>query len=192
MLYLVRHGETVWNAAGRYQGAKDSRLTPKGRAQASATGRLVRSLVAEDIPLPAAVSPLGRAQETATLIAQEVPILVCTEPRISEVSIGSWDGLTDFEIEAEYPGSLSGATPYDWFFRSPDGEPLDAVVARVSAWLAGANGPLLIISHGLTGRIIRGLYLGLSAREMLALPVPHDGVFVLAQGAVEFLAAPSR
>lgn len=187
MIYLVRHGETVWNAAGRYQGAKDSALTSKGRAQALAVGRLLNSILGGDAALAAAVSPLGRARETAGLISHVRPLVETLEPRISEVSIGSWDGLTDYEIEAEYPGALAGATAFDWFFRSPDGETLDAVIARVSSWLAEVTEPLLAVSHGLTGRIIRGVYLGLDRREMLGLSDPQEGVFLLDRGSAEFI-----
>jgi broad specificity phosphatase PhoE len=110
-------------------------LTAKGRAQATAAGRLLKSLVGDAVPLSTAVSPLGRAQETARLVSCELPLMGIFEPRIAEVSIGAWDGLTDFEIEAEYPGALAGATAFDWFFRSPDGETLDCVIDRVSEWL---------------------------------------------------------
>jgi broad specificity phosphatase PhoE len=101
------------------------------------------------------------------------------EPRLKEVSIGSWDGMSHFEIGMEYPDALSGTDAFDWFFCSQDGERIEAVKARVSAWLAEATMPSVAISHGLTGRIVRGVYLGLSRREMLELPLPEDGFFVL-------------
>lgn len=190
MLYLMRHGETEWNVAGRYQGALDSPLTARGRSQATAIGALLRRTV--EAPLRAAVSPLGRAQETARLVAMEIPLVIATDPRLAEVTIGAWDGMTDFEIESEYPGALDGATNRDWYFRGPGAEPLDSVIARAQAWLTDAqDGPMLGVTHGLASRIIRGVYMGLSSREMLALPVPQDGVFRLEGGEATFMTLPT-
>lgn len=189
MLLLVRHGETVWNAAGRYQGAKDSPLTARGRGQAAAVGRLLARLLAGSPgPIRADVSPLGRTRETATIIAAHLPLAVRPEPRIAELSIGTWDWLTEFEIAQEYPGALAGTDMFDWFFRSPDGERLDAAVARISHWLADDR-PIVAISHGLAGRVIRGVHLGLDRQEMLRLPVPQDGIHILTEGRAVFVPA---
>jgi broad specificity phosphatase PhoE len=93
------------------------------------------------------------------------------------------------EIDVEFPGRLTGTTAFDWFFRSPDGEDFDAALHRVSLWLKDAVTPAVAISHGLTGRLVRGAYLGLSRREMLQLSVPQDGIFRLAEGRVEFISS---
>jgi broad specificity phosphatase PhoE len=121
-LYLLRHGETVWNAAGRFQGRLDSELTEKGRRQAHAMGAaLARELGSSSSEYVLKVSPLGRASTTASIIAKQMPNLKIEEDdMLREISIGSWNGLTQFEIAMEYPGALQGATPLDWFFRSPE------------------------------------------------------------------------
>jgi len=99
-----------------------------------------------------------------------------------EVSIGSWDGLTRFEIDNEFPGSLDGSDAFDWYFRSPDGESFDTACARAKGWIAAVGGPTVAVSHGLFGRLIRGVYAGMSKREMLELPVPQDGFYRLSKG----------
>lgn len=187
-LYLLRHGETVWNTQGRFQGQLDSPLTLKGIAQAD----LIACRLAEEIPNPdhfeLQVSPLGRARQTAGRIAASIPLLVKDEPRLMEVTIGSWDGMTLYEIGQEYPDALNGTDAFDWYFRSPDGETFEQIRARASAWLADIVAtPTIAISHGLTGRIIRGVYLGLSQREMLTLPVPQNGFYRLHDGQVDFI-----
>ncbi|MBJ6126385.1 histidine phosphatase family protein [Microvirga sp. BT325] len=189
MLYLLRHGETTWNAAGRYQGHQDSPLTPRGRDQAASLGRILSRLhrFSKD-PLLAYVSPLGRAQESADIIGRHVSLNRLDEPRVMEVSMGSWDGMTHYEVSMEYPEALAESSRYDWYFRSPDGESLDAFVTRISSWLKDARTPAVVISHGVTGRIIRGLYLGLSRSEMLELPTPQDGLYALDSGSVRFIA----
>ncbi|MBI1250795.1 MAG: histidine phosphatase family protein [Alphaproteobacteria bacterium] len=186
-LFLVRHGETEWNSAGRYQGAKDSPLTARGRAQAQSAGKALAAWIKPETPVRAYVSPLGRARETASLIAQHAPLTIHIEPRIAEVSLGCWDGLSMDEIDAEYPNALTGAGPHDWYFRSPDGETFDTALARVSDWLHAARTPAIVITHGLTSRLIRGAYEKLSASKMLLLPVPQNGFYQLANGRSEFI-----
>src|SRR4051794_24612515 len=95
---LVRHGETEWNRARRYQGWLDSPLSPEGIAQAEAIGRLLRRLPqAADADIVA--SPLGRARHTAEIIAEclsddrSYRRPVRFDERLREISLGSWDGL---------------------------------------------------------------------------------------------------
>jgi broad specificity phosphatase PhoE len=188
MIFLVRHGETEWNSAGRYQGAKDSLLTLRGRAQALSMARKLASELGDPPPeLHACSSPLGRAQETAAIIAAHVPVAFEPEPRIAEVSLGAWDGMSMYEIEMEFPGALAGASNHDWYFRSPDGETFDAALARVSSWLKDITSPTLAVTHGLTSRLIRGAYEGLSKRDMLQLDVPQDGFYRLSEGRSAFV-----
>jgi len=134
------------------------------------------------------VSPLGRACETAEIIRKYAPVgAPIFEPRIREVTIGSWDGLVQTDIDAGWPGLLAGASQFEWFFRAPNGEGYDEVVNRVAEWLSEVEGIVVAISHGLTGRLIRGAYLGLSRRETLSLPVPQDIVWRLAGHRIEAL-----
>jgi broad specificity phosphatase PhoE len=187
-IYLLRHGETAWNVAGRYQGRKDSALTRRGQEQAAALGHILAALADSlDLPLRAYVSPLGRAQETAAIVRRHVPLDCIDEPRLSEVTIGSWDGMSRFEIVTEYPGALDGSDAFDWFFRSPDGETFEAVLRRASDWLSEVRTPAAAITHGLTGRIVRGVYLGMSRREMLELPVPQEGLYELDAGRMRLI-----
>ncbi|MFN3510860.1 MAG: histidine phosphatase family protein, partial [Tsuneonella troitsensis] len=113
--------------------------------------------------------------------------------RLAEVSMGSWDGLTQFEIDMEWPGMLDGSSAFDWYFRSPDGESYAAALQRVRDWLDEVEGKVIAVSHGLIGRIIRGAYLDLSIEEALMLPVPQDVIWRLSDGMVEPIhAAPAR
>ena len=187
--FLVRHGETEWNASGRYQGAKDSPLTEKGREQARRIGRKLASVCKTASPLLAYVSPLGRARETASLIAESVSLDIRLEPRIAEISAGAWDGLSMYEIDVEYPGALSKGGPDDWYFLGPGGETFEDAFARVSEWLSAAASPSLVVTHGLASRIIRGAFCGLSKKEMLQLAVPQDGFFRLEDGAARLVGA---
>ena len=188
MIYLLRHGETVWNTLGRFQGQKDSPLTKRGIEQADLVAGLLRREIQEtEQVVDLHVSPLGRARETADRVQRVLPLARREDDRLMEVSIGSWDGLTMFEIENEFPGMLDGSDAFDWYFRSPDGESFDAACARARSWIADIDTPTVAISHGLFGRLVRGVYAGLSMREMLDLPVPQDGFYRLCHGEVSLV-----
>ncbi len=186
-LYLVRHGQTEFNLARRYQGALDSPLTALGVEQAGRMGALLAGLV----PAGTAVisSPLGRTRHTARIISETAGLAAPTfDARLAEVSLGCWDGLTDEDIDFAFPGARDGTSRWDWYFTSPDGERYEAMAARLGDWLAEAtasDGPLVAVSHGVAGRVLRGLYAGLHRDEALKLDVPQDAVFRLSSGAVE-------
>jgi len=183
-IYLIRHGETEWNSAGRFQGSLDSPLTPKGIAQAQAIAQQLAPIAPTIDALFS--SPLGRTrQTTAILCAHATYPPVHWDLRLQEVSIGSWDGLTQIDIDFGWPELLEGSDPFDWFFRSPDGETYDAAAERVRDWLGDLDGHVVAISHGLLGRIIRGVYLGLPKEQALALPVPQDVIWHLHNGRID-------
>lgn len=183
-IYLIRHGETEWNVQGRFQGKLDSSLTNTGVRQAEAVGKCLAKL---DIIFDQFVtSPLGRTRRTAAIIAglAHLPAVSC-DGRLAEMSLGSWDGLTHIDIDAQWPGLLDGSTPFDWFFRSPDGESYDAVFQRAECWLKERQGATVAVSHGLIGRIIRGAYSGMSKTDALSLPVPQNVIWRLSSGRIE-------
>ena len=104
-----------------------------------------------------------------------------------EVSVGTWDGMSLYEIGVEFPGALDGTDAFDWFFRSPDGETFDDACKRVRSWLSDVSTPAVAITHGLVSRLVRGVYLGMSKREMLELPVPQNGFYRLTAGHIDFI-----
>lgn len=182
-IYLLRHGETAWNSLGRFQGQQDSPLTQRGIEQADHVARLLRdALCNDDQPFRMQISPLGRVRQTAERVQAKVPLPCIDDERLVEVTTGSWDGMTRFEIDAEFPGHLDGSDAFNWYFRAPDGESFDDACARAKSWIADIRHPTIAISHGLFGRILRGVFLGLSKREILELPVPQDGFYRLHSG----------
>jgi probable phosphoglycerate mutase len=191
-IYLVRHGETEWNRIRRYQGWSDSPLTDQGRAQAQAIGRFLCTLPeAQSADLVA--SPIGRARHTAEIIRE---CLGRSEPlrfddRLRELSFGSWDGLMRADIAALMPGAFDEERREEWYFATPDGETYEVFAGRVGAWLAEAqmsDQPLIVVTHGVVTRILRGLYAGLPRAAAMRLPVPQDRIFRLAHGTIEEIA----
>ncbi|HVB16262.1 MAG TPA: histidine phosphatase family protein [Stellaceae bacterium] len=186
-IFLVRHGETEWNRARRYQGWSDSPLTPRGVAQAEAVGRRLNELPeAADAGIIA--SPLGRASRTAAIIAECLgrrgPPRV--DERLREISLGSWDGRDRRDIR-----SLMGAAfaEYEWYFATPDGERYDGFAGRIGEFLAGlGDAPVIVVCHGVVTRVLRGLYAGMPRAAALRLAVPQDRIFRLADGRIDEIA----
>lgn len=198
MIYLVRHGETVFNAEGRFQGHADSPLTPRGEAQAHEAGRLLRDLRRGEEGWRIVSSPLGRARRTTEIIAQIAGLEagVSFDPRLKEISLGSWDGLTRTDIEARngFSGFSAPKGP-KWWFLAPDGESYETFSGRISAWLEEAvkeAGTVVVVSHGGAGRLLRGLYLGLDREATFALDTPQNCLFRLWRGQIDRLEFPEE
>lgn len=153
-ILLVRHGESEWNAAGRWQGQADPPLTELGRRQAKAAAATIGVV---DL---VATSDLQRAQATAEIIAGELgvgPVLV--DPDLRERDAGAWSGLTRAEIHERWPGYLSddpvvrGAPDPTERPRPPGWEADEHLLARAldavhRLALAVGSGSVLAVTHG--------------------------------------------
>jgi broad specificity phosphatase PhoE len=163
-------------------------LTERGIAQARAIGRLLAALP-EATSAPIVASPQRRAHRTAEIIRETLGDVapLRTEHRLREHSVGSWDGLTYDEIEARLPGVFDAEGSHEWYFRGPGAESYTAFTARVGEWLGEQDeaAPIIVVAHGLVGRVMRGLYAGLPRAEALTLPVPQHRIFRLGSGKIE-------
>ncbi len=171
-LLILRHGETEWNRQGRWQGDLDSPLTPEGEAQARAMGDLLRDLGVTPATHAFHTSPIRRARCTAALVlaAQGADEAVLIEDaRLREISVGDWTGRTRDEIRAT-SGLAEDASFLDYYAAAPGGESFAAIAHRVQAFLAGVTGPSVIVTHGITSRVIRALALGWSVDRIADLP----------------------
>ncbi len=193
-IFLIRHGETQWNKARRHQGRFDSPLTGHGVAQARAIGRRLATMP-EAVAAPLVASPQGRAWRTAEIIRDELggAAALRLDDRLREHSVGSWDGLAYSEIEVRSPGVFDGEGAHGWYFRPPDSESYAAFAARVGEWLGEQDeaAAIIVVTHGLVSRVLRGLYAGLPRAVALTLPVPQDRIYRLSNGAIEQLAVES-
>ena len=188
MIYLIRHGQTEFNQQVRLQGRLDSPLTELGVEQARRMGRHLREIVDDPSAFQLISSPLGRALRTAEIVreASGLDLEIELEPRVIEVSVGAWEGLDRHQIEAVAPGMIGEP---GWLLQAPGGETYQDVASRVSDWLSGIDGAdgrrRIVVSHGVTGRLLRNLYGGgdhLTAWQ--GESPPQDAVFLLHKGVV--------
>jgi broad specificity phosphatase PhoE len=156
-LVLWRHGRTEWNAAGRFQGQLDPPLDDVGRRQAR---RAAPHLAA---PLPEGTlvvsSDLGRAAETAEALTDVLGVPLRLDPRLREVGMGSWEGLTRQEVAERHPGQYA-----DWIagrsITGRGGEDSADVPARALAALRElpeAPAAVVVTHGGTSARLIEAL-----------------------------------
>lgn len=162
--FIARHGETVFNAARRLQGeAPHTPLTRAGFAQAEEMGRALRAALGEKPALTLWASPTGRALQTLAIVAEHLGLDwhdARTDERLTEIGMGSWGGRYYADVVEEVgpvilPGGLLKC--------APDGERYDQIAARVSGWLtdtADDPGDRLVIMHGISSRVLRGVMTG--------------------------------
>lgn len=151
IVYVARHGETDWNRAARYQGRRESNLTPTGLQQAAALADALAGLGIDRI----VSSPLRRCVGTAWPLSQRVRIGIETDPRLVEIAHGDWEGRLRDDIAREDPDLFSRwqTNPGQVTFR--DGESLADVTRRWRAFagaLAGKNG-VAVLTHDVLVRV---------------------------------------
>ena len=183
-LYVIRHGQTVWNAEGRHQGQLDSPLTDLGLAQARDLGALLKAERSDWSGVAAYASPTGRAARTAQIALDQIGLTATHDDRLKEVAFGRWEGRTLEEIEADTPGCRAAfeADPLGFHFESPGGETLAQLMARCSSFLSDLSGPSILVCHGITSRVLRSIVLDLDLDGMRALPGGQGNIHHIANG----------
>jgi len=161
-LMLIRHGETAWNADGRFQGQCDTPLNATGRAQAAQAARALAHHQFDNIY----TSDLARAAETARIIAAPHGMQPIADTRLREAFFGDWEGLTAAEIDARWPDILAAWRADALRTRPTGGETLEQVQARMLDFLQDAltrhpEGNVGIIGHGGSLRAIIAHALGI-------------------------------
>ncbi len=179
-LIFIRHGQTDWNRAERFQGQRDIALNATGRRQAERNGRAVAGILASGTWAFIA-SPLGRTVDTMRIVlaaAGRTEDQFSTDERLKECSYGEWEGLTLAEIDALDAGVHDRRARDKWGFVPPAGESYAAVSERVAEWLMTLVGPTLVVAHA---GILRGLLFrlsGIPADKAPHFTVPHDRVIL--------------
>lgn len=165
--FLIRHGETEWNRAGRWQGLADVPLSAEGRAQADALAdRLLHEHVTVDQVYS---SDLIRAWNTAQIVAQRLYMSVQPLPALREIDVGAWSGLTRAEIVARFPGAFS--TQHS----APDGEQQAAFWQRITGAVLHlaeqhAGERLMLVTHGGVIRALLGRIYAWRGEEATHVP----------------------
>ena len=153
-VYLVRHGQTDWNAAGRLQGSTDIPLNQAGREQAVATASALVNILPPSTTV--VTSPLLRAHHTADALAEALGIEAQVDDRVRERSSGHWEGFTREERDARWPQEARdwGATGYaDVPGFEHDDLVRERMMTAIEEWADRVAGPLVVVSHSSAIRV---------------------------------------
>jgi broad specificity phosphatase PhoE len=178
ILYCVRHGETVFNAAGRIQGQTDSELSALGLRQCQAVAAAFAGQ-----PIDAIYSsPLRRAREGAACVAQQLGLPVREDDRLMEIHAGVFQGLDWADIQVRYPREATAWRTQDPDFRIPGGESRRDLMHRVGAVLRdireSGQRQVIIVAHG--GSLSAGF------KVLLEIPAQRNP-FNLSNGSISTL-----
>jgi glucosyl-3-phosphoglycerate phosphatase len=192
-LFIARHGETVFNAVARMQGqrALHTPLTSAGFAQADAMGRALAPWFAGQ-PVPILwSSSAGRALQTLAIITEHIGAdwhQTKADDRLQEIDVGDWSERTYAEIAAEC-GPIVDEEYRLFAVKPPGGEWYDDIAVRLSSWIEDAiaePGDAIVLMHGMSARVLRGLLLGLPMLPSFDAPIadslPQGSMVMICDG----------
>jgi len=195
-LFIARHGETVFNKVARMQGQAElhTPLTWEGCIQARDMGRALAEYLGTDARPQLWSSTAGRALQTLALIAEEIDAdwhETNRDDRLLEIDVGRWSSRTYADIAAEI-GPIVDVEHKLFSVRPDGGEYYEDVAQRLSHWLGALpfDQDMLIICHGMTARVLRGLLLGIEPLAQFGAPIAPglaQGSMVMIRDGVEAL-----
>ncbi len=191
-VYLLRHGETFWNADGnRYCGATDIGLTEKGLEQAHLAASLLKNIQFDAVY----TSPLQRAHHTATVASGENANII-VDQRLIEASFGEWEGKTRAEFIAGNPALWDAwAQEPDYARAGGTGETAREIVTRVDDFFNDIlqkhpNGTVLVVAHNAVNRFYMAWKLGMPLKNYRQIVQENSSVTLFsldAQGGFSLL-----
>lgn len=173
-LYLMRHGQTEWNAEGRMQGRLDSPLTSMGITQSKRQAELIAKVEGNCF-----ASTLGRAIQAARIVFGDKEFT--TDDRLVEIDIGEFSGHKIEELLRDRPEFFTGSR-LDWYDRAPGGEHFSGLAVRAHSFLDDLTGPAIIVTHGMFLRMLRITALGWPVSRIEELSVEQGSVHVIRNG----------
>ena len=178
-LYFVRHGQTEWNAIRRMQGQWNSDLNDLGRKQAEINADLLARLDIEAL----FASPLDRTRQTADIINRRLNLPVRFDERIMEWDCGDWSGHIYDEVAQRWPEDWAALEADRFNYRGPNCENYPDMIDRATPFLeeicAHPANRIAIVSHGMIGKVMVSILLGLTPEETLTIHQANDLVYVV-------------
>jgi probable phosphoglycerate mutase len=193
-LYIIRHGQTDWNAEFRLQGQRDIPLNALGRRQATENGVALKLLAGNLERYRFVSSPLYRARETTERVRTAAglePAAYDLDPRLKEICFGDWEGKTIDELRAVSPKALDQRNADKWNFVAPgeDAESYEILSRRVGAWIDSVQGPTVAVCHGGVIRCIFKLIGKMDDVTAANLDIPQDQILRYRGGTLEWIAS---
>jgi alpha-ribazole phosphatase len=179
LIYLIRHGQTEWNQAFRYQGSKDEELNDVGTEQSEAIADLLKECNIGKV----FSSPLKRAIKTATPLSKKLNINTEIINEFREINLGQWEGKTWEEIKSEYKDFLDIWSKDIAATAPPEGESYIELKERVfkalSSLLEDCNCDIALVSHGAVIKVILCTILQIPLQNRAALDIPNGSISIV-------------
>jgi phosphoserine phosphatase len=179
---LIRHGETDWNRAGKFQGQIDVPLNDNGRQQASLAAEFLKTIQIDF----GFTSPMSRPKETAEIIIEGRELTLVEDADLREIGHGLWEGKYESEIEAEYPGELQRWHTHPESVQMPEGENLQDVWTRATAaWqqtiqqVGNVQQTGIVVAHDATNKVLLCHLLGLGLADIWKIKQGNGAVTVI-------------
>lgn len=180
-LYLIRHGETDWNAEERFQGQTDIPLNATGLQQAAGNGDVLQARLAHAGSKPDdwyyLASPLGRTRQTMELVRKQLGLPSLgydTDTRLLEVSFGAWENHTLDELERTAPVEIAKRAEDKWHYQPPSGESYADLCDRILPVFQAIDRPTIMVAHGGVIRAARTFLEGMDGAEAAQSETPQD------------------
>lgn len=191
MIYLVRHGQTMWNIEGKRQGSLDSPLTLEGINQSLDVANILKKYVEDTNTLKIFSSPLSRCKQFTSLICEHISYkfeLVEFRDKIAECNFGVWEGLSEETAKKKYSEVHKERQFNKWNHVIPGGESYKQFYERVKSFLKETeNINCIIVAHEGTSKMIRGIIENKSNEEILKSKHKQPDVYKIIGCGVELL-----
>jgi len=181
-IILIRHGQTVWNEEGRFQGRLNSPLTKKGELQAKENAEKLKKNIENFENIKIFSSPLGRARDTAYIICDDLGInrdRVIFDDRIIEFNYGIFEGQKKEDMMKRQ--EFRDREANKWSYEIENGESYILVQDRVKDFLNSIKDEkkVIVVAHEMVNRTIRGVYCNYNKDVTLSLKQPNNVILSL-------------
>jgi broad specificity phosphatase PhoE len=189
-IFIIRHGQTDWNAEARLQGQEEIALNALGRHQAARNGRHLAGLLGDTVgAYRFLASPMLRTRETMRILRTELgldPEAYETDERLIELHFGDWQGSTLTEIGAHDPQAVAAREAAKWTYVPPGkaAESYDMLAQRAAPVFEGLTTPTIVVAHGGIVRSFLKLYGAMPPAEAAHMVIPQDRILEYCDGAI--------
>jgi broad specificity phosphatase PhoE len=191
MIYLVRHGQTIWNIEGKRQGSLDSPLTLMGVEQASQVSDILKAHIKNVNDMKFVSSPLARCKQFTSLICEHTNYefsSVKFSDKLAECNFGRWEGLSEHQAKLQFTKVYESRQLDKWNHVIPGGESYKSFYDRVKKFLSEiGNEDCIVVAHEGTSKMIRGIVSNQPPSSILKTKHRQNHVYRIDDSDIELL-----
>jgi probable phosphoglycerate mutase len=191
-IYLVRHGQTDWNASLKLQGQEDTPLNDTGRGQASRNGTVLSKTLSNCDAFDFVASPLCRTRETMEIIRKALGLPADgyrTDDVLKEIHFGDWQGYTWEQLREAHPQEIAARFDDPWNTVAPGhgGESFKMLSDRAVGWLGTVDRDTVVVTHGGIIRCVMGHVEQLPVQKVPLIDIPQDRIYAVREKHIELI-----